>query len=68
MITFTTYPSGAVLCCSRHDHGAVVVVNRDYDVSAQERANRARKEVERIMMTATDYQIESVGSNIDVVV
>lgn len=69
MITYTEYTSGAVMCCSRHDNGLVVVVNRDYDVSPLVRADRARQEVERIlMMTATDNVIESVSNSADVVV
>lgn len=68
MMHYTEYPSGAVLCMARRDSGAVVAVCRDLDVSPLVRADRARQEVERIMMmTATDNVIESVGNSVDTI-
>lgn len=67
---FTTYPSGAVMCCYRLESGGSInVVNRDAGLSIAERREMAQKEVDRIlMMTATDNVIESVGNSVDVVV
>lgn len=65
---YTEYPSGAVLCALKRDNGAVIAVCRDLDVPPIVRADRARQEVDRIMMIATGCQIESVGNNVDAVV
>ena len=64
---YTEYPSGAVLCMSKNDSGSVVAVCRDLDVAPIVRADRARQEVDRIMMIATGCQIESAGNNVDTI-
>lgn len=53
----TEYPSGAALCCVTHGDESVIVINRDHDASPSVRADRARQEVDRILMMVTDQQV-----------
>lgn len=46
---FVTYPSGAVLCCVPHESGSIMAVCRDPEITLQERADKAEREVQEIL-------------------
>ena len=43
------YPSGAVLCCVPHESGSIMAVCRDPEITLQERADKAEREVQEIL-------------------
>ena len=46
---FVYYPSGAVLCCATDDCGSIVVLCADPELTLQERADKAEREVQEIL-------------------
>lgn len=46
---YTFYPSGAVLCVSPHNAGAIAVMCSDEWLTPLQRADRARQQVDEIL-------------------
>jgi len=46
---FVYYPSGSVLCCSTDDSGSIAILCADPELSLQQRADKARQQVQEIL-------------------
>lgn len=62
--TYKEYPSGKVLCCLRHDHGAIVCLSDSAEGDYDKRAQEARDKVNQAYVQWS----HPVGKMIDTVV